>query len=247
MSEKINNSDYGTPDFEEFEKQSNREDDEAFNFDDVISQAAQSDDKDAVDDNDNNSGLPFGKELFDDAELSDLIATNKEARAAAEFLKKYLPDEKDEPAVIKKKDADKMGYVKISELSEGTVKEYKTQKTKLEIENQPHEEYLKENFKDFLTVPKISGTNSHQNHNNLIPSNQLNTGDSYTEIAADPTTEDISHPSTVEINRNENGEIESIVVYCKCGERTMIKFDYDDNAAELTSFAGNEDFNDDDQ
>ena len=34
--------------------------------------------------------------------------------------------------------------------------------------------------------------------------------------------------SVIEINRNEEGDMISIVVYCHCGEKTVIKFDYYD-------------------
>ncbi len=41
--------------------------------------------------------------------------------------------------------------------------------------------------------------------------------------------------TSVLINRDENGEIDSLEVLCKCGERTLIKFDFDENDQEAVS------------
>ena len=88
-------------------------------------------------------------------------------------------------------------------------------------------EYLQRNFKDFLSLPKITGKFSKSIENNLIPKDIVKKTGKTIEIADDlPQTKDTLKQSSVIINRDEQGEIESMEVICKCGERTLIKFEY---------------------
>ncbi len=90
-----------------------------------------------------------------------------------------------------------------------------------------NEAYLQRHFRDFLSIPKISGNITKAIEKNLIPKNiVLKTGKTI-EIADDmPHTTEITHQTSIIINRDEAGELESMEVICKCGERTLVKFDY---------------------
>ncbi len=91
------------------------------------------------------------------------------------------------------------------------------------------EEYLLNNFKDFIVAPHISGIKHKAGTNNFIPLENIKAEGKTVEIADKHTTGPSGlHQSTVMINRTEDGEVESIEVICKCGERTLIKFDYID-------------------
>lgn len=90
-----------------------------------------------------------------------------------------------------------------------------------------NEEYLQKHFKDFLSLPKIAGKFSKSIENNLIPKDVVKKTGKTIEIADDlPQSKDTKMQSSVIINRDENGELESMEVICKCGERTLIKFEY---------------------
>lgn len=91
------------------------------------------------------------------------------------------------------------------------------------------EEYLLNNFKDFIVAPHISGIKHKGGTNNFIPLENIKAEGKTVEIADKHITSASGiHQSTVMINRTEDGEVESIEVICKCGERTLIKFDYID-------------------
>ena len=53
------------------------------------------------------------------------------------------------------------------------------------------------------------------------------------EIADAPIKIRKKHHSSVIVNREPNGEVESIEVLCTCGERTLIKFDFAENEKEF--------------
>lgn len=100
-------------------------------------------------------------------------------------------------------------------------------------EEDPHESNdmrLQKHYMDFLNFPLIAGTKSGIPHSNLLPSEYLQSRKKKIDIVDEPN---IKHkhdkPSSVIINRDESGELESIEFYCKCGERTFLKFDYVDS------------------
>lgn len=99
-----------------------------------------------------------------------------------------------------------------------------------ESEKRPEEvieEYLQANFKDFISLPKISGSLVKSSENNLIPHSDVSKTGKTIEITDDiKKTNDPHQKTSVIINRDSGGEIESIEVVCKCGERTLITFDY---------------------
>ncbi len=83
-------------------------------------------------------------------------------------------------------------------------------------------------FNDFLKYPKISGRKNIVDTGNLIPQKIINDTKKIVEIK-DEEPDQKGHHTSIEIIRNELEEIESIIVYCKCGEKTVIKFDYEAN------------------
>ncbi|MCO5252093.1 MAG: hypothetical protein M9949_11845 [Candidatus Kapabacteria bacterium] len=89
-------------------------------------------------------------------------------------------------------------------------------------------EYLNKHFHDFLQLPKLSGKDKYGLDKKFIPKENINDRKKLVEISDDTSFGDETHSSTIEIIRSAEGDIENIVVYCKCGEKTLIRFDYDE-------------------
>lgn len=86
---------------------------------------------------------------------------------------------------------------------------------------------LHQHFSDFIVLPKISGTNNKIPNSMRLPSDYVKSRGDKVEIADDPSMdESTDNPASVIVNRDQYGEVESIEVLCKCGERTFIKFDF---------------------
>jgi|GEM_PF-1829144 len=86
----------------------------------------------------------------------------------------------------------------------------------------PHKDFL-----DYLVLPKISGTNTKVPHSQRLPSEYVQVRGEKIEISDDPdVSSHLNKPATVIVNRDELGEVESIEVVCRCGERTYIKFEF---------------------
>lgn len=86
---------------------------------------------------------------------------------------------------------------------------------------------LYKKFNDFLVFPKISG-DKRFNHTSRLPSEIVSTkGDTVEVSDAAFKTRKKQHSSVI-VNREPNGEVDSIEVICTCGERTLIKFDFAD-------------------
>lgn len=101
-----------------------------------------------------------------------------------------------------------------------------TKSVKIEPDN------LHKKFNDFLILPKISGQSNIPNTSRL-PSDYVKQKGEMVEIADAPIKVRKKHHSSVIINREPNGEVESIEVLCTCGERTLIKFDFTDDEKEF--------------
>lgn len=86
-------------------------------------------------------------------------------------------------------------------------------------------DYPHKNFNDFLILPKISGT-QRMPHSSRLPSDFVKQKGEMVEIADAPIKARKKHHSSVIVNREPNGEVDSIEVVCTCGERTLIKFDF---------------------
>ncbi len=98
------------------------------------------------------------------------------------------------------------------------------------------EMYLRGKFKDFLQIPKITGNKHSDLNSNIVKAETVSKNSKKIEITDDPNFKDNRHSSTsVIVNRDEEGELESIEVLCKCGERTLIAFDYFDQDSGLES------------
>lgn len=92
-----------------------------------------------------------------------------------------------------------------------------------------HQEVLIRNFRDFLVLPRISGARPIRGSRNIINKEQVQEG-ALVEISNKPPFEDVSSgDSSVIVNRNLDGEIESLEVYCKDGEKIVIRFDFGDD------------------
>jgi hypothetical protein len=100
-------------------------------------------------------------------------------------------------------------------------------KQKKEIEEQ--EKRLQENFKDFLIARRISGKASLSQYKSRLPADILLDSGSTVQIEDEPDIKEHEEKdaSKVVINRDENDMITNIVVYCSCGRKTKIEFDYD--------------------
>lgn len=204
--------------------------------------------------------------LLNDDDIQDIINIDDDARRAVSFLEAFGAEEKWESSVIKKEDVDSSDNIisaDLKELSEYSKNIKKIQHLDDEIEHkekitkkqeittqrnsekeEPSEiaEYNKESkrkrdsFQDYLKLPKISGRERKYESGKHIPAEAIKERLKKIEIIDDPVDNHQHDKTLVEINRDENGEIESIVIYCKCGEKTMIEFDYlseNENTLEL--------------
>lgn len=88
-------------------------------------------------------------------------------------------------------------------------------------------DFLSDDFLDFVEFPKITGDHVNFVGKKLINSQHITDSKKTVEIADQTDLSDDEHHTSIEINRSENGDIESIAVYCKCGEVTQISFNYD--------------------
>lgn len=204
------------------------------------------------------------QQLLDDKDIQDIIDIDDDARRAVSFLEAFGNEEKWESSVIKKEDpriSEDVFEADLEELSEYS-KKINEQKFSIEdiddfddIENESDipendSEYAedelgvyqkesrrkRESFKDYLQFPKISGREKKLESGKHIPAEAIKDRHKHVEIIDDPKHVDDHEKTLVEINRDENGEIESISIYCKCGEKTLIEFDYlndDENKTEV--------------
>ncbi|MCL2039535.1 MAG: hypothetical protein FWG85_03795 [Bacteroidetes bacterium] len=102
-------------------------------------------------------------------------------------------------------------------------------------------DFLQENFKDYLLVKKISGKSDTKHSQKILPKEKINENNEKIEVSdfySERSTH--QHKTSLIINRNEDSEIESIEVYCKCGEKTIIKFQEKDIASSTDANEGAE-------
>lgn len=99
-------------------------------------------------------------------------------------------------------------------------------------EPEDHQEVLIRNFRDFLVLPRISGARPAKGSRNIINKEQIKEG-TQVEISNKPPFGDVSSgESSVIVNRNLDGDIESLEVYCKDGEKIVVRFDFGDDSAD---------------
>lgn len=89
-------------------------------------------------------------------------------------------------------------------------------------------DFLNDDFLDFIELPKISGDAVNLVGKNLITSDFVKHTNKKVEISDESISDESHNHTSIEINRSETGDIESIAVYCKCGEVTQITFNYED-------------------
>lgn len=107
---------------------------------------------------------------------------------------------------------------------------------------------LKNKFNEIFKADKLKPAANRSSERNLMPSDEISKDKKFIEVTEAPSFKD-GEPhgaSTVEINRNESGEIESIVVLCKCGEETVIEFDYTDEEEDELTVIDNEEYSEED-
>lgn len=93
-------------------------------------------------------------------------------------------------------------------------------------------DFLNDDFMDFVEYPKITGDKINYVGKNLIDADHIVHSRNMVEITDETDlTNDDDHHTSIEINRSENGDIDSISVYCKCGEVTQITFNYHDETS----------------
>lgn len=89
---------------------------------------------------------------------------------------------------------------------------------------------LKNKFNEIFKADKLKPVAKFSSGRNLLQSDEIDKDKKFIEVTEAPSFKggEPHGVSTVEINRNKGGEIESIIVQCKCGEETVIEFDYSD-------------------
>lgn len=94
------------------------------------------------------------------------------------------------------------------------------------------EKRLQENFKDFLIARNITGKKSFSQYKSRLPADILIDSGRTVQLEDDQEIAEKheDEAAKIVINRNENDEIENIEVYCACGRKTKIEFDYDNYA-----------------
>lgn len=177
-------------------------------------------------------------QLLSDDDIKHLMGMGEEARRAVELHQTLGNDDDErESPVIKKED------IKHSKITEEDVQNYinfdEDTRKKLRF-NDPYTDHTEEPddklpFKDFIMAPRLAGSRIRPDYRNLMPSETLTDSGKRVEISdklVDPSEESVHKHTSVIINRDEQGDVESIEVFCKCGERTLIKFDYFDENEE---------------
>jgi hypothetical protein len=182
----------------------------------------------------------FNDEPVEDEQLGPKIVADIVSDGENLHLHSIEEDDDEYFGLIKKEDIDSGKHL-VEEIEEyNHQSDINTQPNK-EIENQepqlvefvrPEEEiqkYLQQNFKDYIKVPKISGKLNKFSETNLLRKEEVKPTGKKLEIVDNlPKGLNPKSKTSILINRDINGEIESIEVLCKCGERTLISFEYSD-------------------
>lgn len=86
-------------------------------------------------------------------------------------------------------------------------------------------EFLQENFRDYLLAKKITGNNPLKYSDKVIAQEIIEQTNKSVEIADFTHSSDVTKKTSILINRDDEMDIESIEILCKCGEKTVMKFD----------------------
>jgi hypothetical protein len=91
------------------------------------------------------------------------------------------------------------------------------------------EERRQAHFRDYLLAPRIGGRSpSHANQTRIRAEDVTNTGErvEIANVRTDEESESHNHKGgVVSVERDENGDISSILVECTCGDKIVLKFD----------------------
>jgi len=181
-----------------------------------------------------NSEVNNEEPLFTSEDLNELLKDAEELKAKDIYSKINNLKENVQKNVIKPEEYEK----NITDYELQSVLNYSDEKRKqdfyspLDISQEKHHN-LESEFKDFLSIPKISGKEKITTESKVLPNEIVENIEKKVEIV-DYDDKDSIHHTSVEIGRDGNGDLEYIVIHCKCGEKTMIKFDYDDGNDNLT-------------
>jgi hypothetical protein len=185
-------------------------------------------------DNNNNVKKVVAKPLLTESDLYDVIEKGTTGKL-------NYGGEANKPVsnLIKKNDSKAQNVLDPLQFHNDFSKNYSISKSEWSeiADDFENNDILNDDFLDFIELPKISGDERNFVGKNLIAGEHIHSSNKKVEISDNPVEGDSSHSTSIEINRTENGDIESITVYCKCGEFTNIRFDYDEgNSNDETEF-----------
>ncbi|MBS4001534.1 MAG: hypothetical protein KGZ71_13740 [Desulfobulbaceae bacterium] len=174
--------------------------------------------------------------LFDNSDVNEMLGSTSKIQDEHRIYKKvnkiFTPP--DIPSnVIKKNSPLQKEIISSKELEtylniqSDEIKKADFEETSDEQQSERNE-YLNKHFHDFLQLPKLSGIDKFGLEKKFIPKEKIKDKNKRVEITDDTSFDEVTHSSTIEIIRSAEGDIENIVVYCKCGEKTLIRFDYDE-------------------
>ncbi|MGE5479001.1 MAG: hypothetical protein ACM3U1_01080 [Chloroflexota bacterium] len=170
--------------------------------------------------------------LFSESDLEEFFRVNP-----SDLLKGVLEEEEEPHKSLYKKEELENSDVEVYSVSEalGESEGAKEFSFNFGVESETGKEAGE--FRDFVELPNITGSAKNPLGKNIIGAEEIDAARKIVEIADKFELEEVSHQqASVVINRDMTGEIESVEIYCKCGERTFIKFDYEDedSASERT-------------
>lgn len=169
-----------------------------------------------------------GKQKITEDDLEKILSTEEGSRLQRNFQDQL--QKSDHKGLLTKDDIDN-----IIATDEGDRRKrvFNTEYIGEENPRESNEMRLQKHYMDFLNFPKITGAKSGIPHSNLLPAEFLTPRQKKIDIVDEPNIEHKhDRHSSVVVNRDENGELESIEFFCKCGERTYLKFDYVDSPLE---------------
>jgi len=162
--------------------------------------------------------------IFTTDELKEILRDS-----GADLMRDITLEEKPQESMLIRKEDAKIKSINIGEVNEED-DDFST-----EI---PFEELRAKaiKFQDFVQMPKLAGAINTGLERNIVPQENIEGVSKYVDVFTDvdsfPEFSDKHNDKTVEIIRNNMGEIESLKIVCKCGEITIVSFDYTDEAEE---------------
>lgn len=155
-----------------------------------------------------------------------------------------IPDDDNDELILKK---DKIGIIEVDDLVNYDEEKHKDKHFKYEFNDdydKDEDERVKESFRDFLNIPKISGLNKGFSDQNKIPYNYVKKTHKHVEIKDLPIEgkdmdDKTGHYSTIILHKNEEDELTSIDVVCSCGNLTKVQFVFDGDSNDYVVSSSN--------